>query len=94
VSAAYDVEQAHALLLGARDEVDAVISDFRLPGAQSGLDFLLALRQSHPGLPALMVTGETTSERIAEIRHSGVPCLFKPVRPEELLEHLAHGARA
>jgi hypothetical protein len=40
------------------------------------------------GLPALMVTGETTSGPVAEIRQSVVPCLFKPVPPAKLLAEL------
>jgi signal transduction histidine kinase/ActR/RegA family two-component response regulator len=98
VSAAHDVPQAQALLRGnaergAQDPVDAVISDFRLPGAQSGLDFLLDLRRTRPGLPALMITGETAPERVAVIQQHGLSCLFKPVRTAELLEHLARLAR-
>jgi hypothetical protein len=39
------------------------------------------------------VTGETLPARIAVIRDSGIPCLFKPVRPEQLLGALAQQAR-
>lgn len=98
VSTAYDVEQAWALMrepatTGAKGPVGMVISDFRLPGAQSGLDFLLELRRTHPGLPTLMITGETAPERIAIIRQHGVSCLFKPVETGELFACLVRLVR-
>jgi signal transduction histidine kinase len=88
VSAAHTVEQAQALLQKTPDAVQAVIADYRLPGPVSGLDFLRSLRQTHPDLPALMITGETTPGPVDEIRQSGVPFLFKPVQPRLLLAEL------
>jgi DNA-binding NtrC family response regulator len=90
--AAQDAEQALALLR-APNAIDAVIADYRLPGPASGLDFLVALKQSHPNLPALMITGETTPGPVAEIRQHAVPCLFKPVPPRKLLAELASMTR-
>jgi signal transduction histidine kinase len=87
VHAAADVEDAERVL--ARHEVQAVVADFRLPGERNGLEFLLALRGSQPQLQGLLVTGETLPARIAAIKASGVPCLHKPVRAEQLLAALA-----
>jgi signal transduction histidine kinase len=83
-----DLQGARSALL-AHPDIGAVVADFRLPGAESGLDFLLGLRTTAPGVLGLLVTGETAPERIATIRASGVPCLFKPVQPEQLLEALS-----
>ena len=82
-----DVTEAEALL--ASHPIDAVVADFRLPGQTSGLEFLLSLRARRPQLLGLLVTGETAPARIATIKHSGVPCLYKPVRAEDLLHALA-----
>ncbi|MGV3494348.1 MAG: hybrid sensor histidine kinase/response regulator [Ramlibacter sp.] len=87
VHAAGDVQEAEALL--ARTAVHAVVADFRLPGARDGLAFLQSLRQRDASVRGLLVTGETLPARIAVIRDSGIPCLFKPVRPEQLLGALA-----
>lgn len=87
VHAAADVEEAERVL--ARHEVQAVVADFRLPGERNGLEFLLALRGSQSQLHGLLVTGETLPARIAAIKASGVPCLHKPVRAEQLLVALA-----
>ena len=70
-------------------DIGAVVADFRLPGSDNGLDFLLSLRTSAPHIHGLLVTGETAPDRIALIRASGVTCLFKPVPPERLVEALA-----
>lgn len=88
VQVATTVEAAHRVL-GLHADIGAVVADFRLGGAQSGLDFLSTTGLQHPGMRRLLVTGETAPERIAAIRASGVPCLFKPVQPEHLVEALA-----
>jgi signal transduction histidine kinase/ActR/RegA family two-component response regulator len=92
VSAAHTVEQARALL-GAPHAVQAVIADYRLPGPVSGLDFLRSLKATHPDLPMLMMTGETTPGPVAAIRQSAIPCLFKPAQPKKLLAELERMAR-
>lgn len=46
-------------------------------------------RMSSPQVRTLLVTGETSAQRITDIRASGVPFLHKPVRAQQLLEALA-----
>lgn len=90
VTGAGGVAEAEEIL--AQDQFgqfDMVIADFRLPGERSGLDFLLRLRRQAPTLRTLLVTGETSPDRIAEIKASGLPCLYKPVRAQHLLSALA-----
>lgn len=88
VRVAADVPAAR-LVLQQHPEISTVVADFRLPGSESGLDFLVQVRRSLPAMRCLLVTGETAPERIAAIRASGLPCLFKPVQPERLVEALA-----
>ncbi|TFZ00118.1 ATP-binding response regulator [Ramlibacter humi] len=87
VHCAADTEDAERQLRTHR--VDTVVSDFRLPGPHSGLDFLLAVRARMPSVRTLLVTGETAPERIATIKATGMPCLYKPVAAEKLLAALS-----
>jgi DNA-binding NtrC family response regulator len=88
VLVAPDVPSARRLLQQ-HPQIGAVLADFRLPGAENGLDFLVEVRRSLPAMRCLLVTGETAPERIAAIRASGMPCLFKPVQPARLIEVLS-----
>jgi DNA-binding NtrC family response regulator len=54
VIAQRDVDSALAMLRG-DTAVDLAITDYRMPG-KNGLDFIVALRQSRPKLPVIMIT--------------------------------------
>ncbi len=84
--AALALHQAHER----QQPFDALLCDFRLAEGADGLEAALRLRERFaPGLPLLLITGETAPERLQRVRDSGVPVLFKPVEPERLLEALA-----
>ena len=51
-------------------------------------DSVLRLRESHPALPAVIVTGDTAPERLAELEGCGLEVLFKPVAPARLVAAL------
>ncbi|PWK88529.1 ATP-binding response regulator [Fulvimonas soli] len=70
---------------------DLVISDLRLRDGESGLDVLAALdryyrRDGGPAFPRLLITGETRSDSLREIRAARIPVLYKPVSPQQLRE--------
>jgi len=70
---------------------DIVISDLRLRDGESGLDALAALDHHYahsgaPPFPRLLITGETRSDRLREIKAAKIPVLYKPVSPEQLRE--------
>jgi two-component system, probable response regulator PhcQ len=69
--------------------VDIVVSDERMPG-MSGTEFLSRVRQSHPYVVRIALTGESDLGRTAQfIRHGEVYwMLSKPVQREELLRTL------
>jgi PAS domain S-box-containing protein len=77
-----------ALLNPEITEADAYVSDFRLPG-MSGVQFLdaLRLRTSKP-FKAVILTGDTSKERIEKTELSGWPVLFKPIDLPRLLAKL------
>jgi len=64
---------------------DLVIADYRLAGGVSGADAVHALQATFgKDLAALLITGDTAPERIAEARSFGWPVLHKPVRAVQL----------
>jgi len=51
--------------------VDCVVSDYDMPG-QNGIEFLRAVRESHPDLPFVLYTGKGSEEVAAEAISAGV----------------------
>ena len=66
---------------------DYYISDFRLPGQHSGLDFLNIIQARLPA-PCVLVTGDTSPKFIERLRLARLKVLFKPIIPEQLLQAL------
>ncbi|MDQ8021559.1 MAG: hybrid sensor histidine kinase/response regulator [Moraxellaceae bacterium] len=72
------------------DPFELMICDFRLAEGADGLEAAQRLREHHaPGIPLLLLTGETSPERLQRVRDSGVPVLFKPVQADRLLQKIA-----
>lgn len=64
---------------------DIIISDYRLADDLNGVDAVAAVRESVDALiPAILVTGDTSPERLKEVADTGLDLLHKPVRPYEL----------
>jgi CheY-like chemotaxis protein len=65
------------------EEVGLVITDHLMPG-MSGADFVRALRQTHPRLPVLVISGLEEAEE----EYAGLDVTFrmKPLLPDNLLE--------
>ncbi|MBD3767473.1 MAG: sigma-54-dependent Fis family transcriptional regulator [Gammaproteobacteria bacterium] len=61
------------------NHVDAIVMDLRLPDGES-IDLLRELRQEHPNLPVLLITGYANAENTREAFHLGVQdVLLKPL---------------
>jgi len=69
-----------------KDGVDLVFSDIVMPGSLDGLGLAHLIRQKHPGLPILLVTGY--SEAIRNVR-TDFPILRKPYQLHELSRALS-----
>jgi signal transduction histidine kinase/CheY-like chemotaxis protein len=67
---------------GRRPQV--LICDLRLDQGVSGIATIQALREAFGPVPAAVVTGDISAERLAELRASGLPVLHKPVQAREL----------
>ncbi|MEC5384151.1 ATP-binding protein [Uliginosibacterium sp. H3] len=87
-------ESLHALQHALADNDVApqvLISDFRLPGPHNGLEVIAALRQQFgPGLPGLLLSGDTGPEVLRQATDLGIPLLHKPVRPAKLRAAISH----
>lgn len=80
---------AGAAALVAEFEPQLVLADFRLRGDDDGLATIRALREQIPGLPALLISGDTAPSRLREARAAGVPLLHKPVAINDLQNAIA-----
>ena len=88
---AVDGAQALAAVAQARDTLDCVITDLRLPGALDGLALVRELRRStSTHLPAILITADPTASRG---QTDGVIVLTKPVAPARLQETLLRVTR-
>jgi DNA-binding NtrC family response regulator len=71
-----------------QQEFEGVISDMRTPGGVNGGDVHAWLSSNRPQLVGkmLFITGDIVNEETTEIlRRTGVPCIEKPFRVQELL---------
>ncbi len=65
---------------------DLIISDYRLANNENGAQAIHAVRSfiNNVQIPAIIITGDTSPQRIKESKASGFPLLHKPVRPAKL----------
>jgi nitrogen regulation protein NR(I) len=68
------------------EEFDLVILDIRMPG-MSGLDALKQLKQGHPKLPVIVMTGQGTMETAVEAtKYGAFDYHLKPFEPADMLQ--------
>jgi two-component system, sensor histidine kinase len=94
-----DADSAAALVQRAAasgiERPDLIIADYRLQGPQSGVDAITQLREEwNADIPALILTGDTSAERIRHFSEVGHTFLTKPVRANDLRAMLAALLRA
>lgn len=64
------------------------LCDLRLRQGEDGIVTARRLRERLPGLPIMLITGDTAPVRIEQATHSGLPLLHKPVAPAQLAQAL------
>jgi CheY-like chemotaxis protein/two-component sensor histidine kinase len=85
VMAAASGEEALARLGEYERIPDLIISDYRLPDNETGIDAIRRIQASLPEeIPAVLISGDTAPERLAEAKASGYHLLHKPVQPAKL----------
>lgn len=68
---------------------EAIVADYHLAGNRNGIEIIrLVERHFANPIPAVIITGEMSPERLSAVMNSGVPVLHKPVAPEKLRETL------
>lgn len=79
-----------ALSLAQRERPDILLADYRLRGTENGLELVRKMRALYPGLRAILISGDTSPERLREAQDAGIPMLHKPVSLAVLREAIAH----
>lgn len=75
----------NAVVAAKRRKPDIVLADYRLIGKRNGIDTIHAIREMYPNIPALLVTGDTSPERLKLANDSGIEMLHKPLTMEKLV---------
>lgn len=69
---------------------DLIISDNRLKESITGTETINAIKEElKRNIPAILITGDTSPERLIEAAQSGYELLHKPVRPGLLRKTIA-----
>ena len=87
VSIADGTPQAAEVAKGSKPDI--LLVDFRLRDGDSGLDTVRVVREIYPGMPAIMISGDTAPERIREANDAGMKLLHKPPKVQELKRAIA-----
>ena len=83
---ANDLQSAIALLDERGSLPDIIVADYHLGGDSTGIDAIQACREKIGAqLPALLVTGDTSSDSARDAALHHLPVLHKPVNTDELL---------
>ncbi len=80
-----------ALALAARGVLlpDVIVADYNLPGDLTGAEIVARLRQSlHREIPAIILTGDISSDTLGKIARAGCVHLSKPAEPETLTQQI------
>jgi two-component system, sensor histidine kinase len=84
-------EEMLAQLAAVQRLPDLIVSDFRLRGAENGIEVVQMLRNEfNVDIPALLVTGDTAPDRLRDAEASGLPILHKPLNPARLRTLIAN----
>ncbi|TXR54512.1 ATP-binding response regulator [Reinekea thalattae] len=67
---------------------DILLTDDRLPNAKNSQDIINEVSKKHPNIPVIVITGNTSPERLKVLKEGNLRVLFKPVSGNELLEEI------
>ncbi len=95
VVAVESFDAALAATRAALQPPSAILSDYRLPGGTDGLSGIQRLRSAlGADVPAVLLTGELSSDLARAARTAGCELLTKPAAPDSILTTLAEMTRA
>jgi CheY-like chemotaxis protein len=85
VVAGGSADEVMQLLSSRPDRPDLVICDYRLREGENGIRVIERMRSEYnQDIPAMLITGDTAPDRLAEARASGLILLHKPVPNSKL----------
>jgi two-component system, sensor histidine kinase len=85
------IAEAVALARGAGGRVDMILSDWRLRGQENGVEAVRAVRAvTGEATPAVLITGDTSTELLRRAHESGLVVLHKPMQPRQLIRLIKH----
>lgn len=74
---------------------DLIIADYRLAGGAVGTEVIERLRRElDPEIPAVVITGSTARQHVAEPDAERYKLLIKPVQPDKLRELISEMLQA
>jgi CheY-like chemotaxis protein len=75
----------------ARGQIDMILSDWRLRGHENGIDAVRAVRAAcGEGTPAVLITGDTSTDLLKLAHENGLVVLHKPLQPRQLVRLIKH----
>lgn len=84
-------DAAEAMEILGSEEVDLLLTDFQMPGA-NGVELIEAARKTRQELPAILMTGYlSVYEQLDQERRKRVTLLRKPFEPDEILRVVDEG---
>ncbi len=91
VIVAASIAEALACAERTTEQIDMILSDWRLRGQENGLEAVRAVRAvSGQGTPAVLITGETSPELLKQAHEAGLVVLHKPLQPRQLIRLIKH----
>jgi two-component system, sensor histidine kinase len=91
VIVAATIAEAVASAEESTEQIDMILSDWRLRGQENGLEAVRAVRVvSGEGTPAVLITGETSPELLKQAHEAGLVVLHKPLQPRQLIRLIKH----
>jgi signal transduction histidine kinase len=84
VHAAGSGREARAQVEQLGDGPDIVLSDYRLPGGETGLEVIQAMARDPPYPAGVLMSGDIVPEVLSRVEQSGYTLLHKPLRPARL----------
>jgi signal transduction histidine kinase len=91
VIVAATIAEAVTQAKGSPEQIDLILSDWRLSGQENGVDAVRAVRAvCGEATPAILVTGDTSPDLLKLAHESGLVVLHKPLQPRQLVRLVKH----
>jgi signal transduction histidine kinase len=91
VLTAATIAEAVARAEEAEGKIDMILSDWRLRGTENGIDAVRAVRAvSGEATPAVLITGDTSTDLLKLAHEGGLVVLHKPLQPRQLIRLIKH----